>query len=145
MARRTVLVALACIGGLAAAGGLAFARLGSEPAPVATLQARARSSAAWCGSPFGTKNGRTRRDMSDCTRLSITGTAPSCSFSAHCRDDHLSIDCASAGPGFCRCDGPSGSLVRYDPAFCAMDGGSASQSLHAILARAADACHWTSP
>ncbi len=138
-------------------GALGFAAVITVVVGIA-LDVRARSAASssslaesvkatitWCGWPLGTKNGRARKDMSDCTKLSMTGSAPGCIFTAECTDVHVQLDCANAGAGWCRCDGADGRLVRYDAAFCALDPDAPSKSMHAVLDRGAKACSWTSP
>src|SRR5688572_9334282 len=125
--------ALACALGL----GIAFV---TRERPAA-----AASGPSWCGSPLGPRNGVVRRDMGDCTKLSMTGAAPACVFWAQCGVDHVAIDCASTGDGFCRCDGPTGKLVAYDPAFCALDAERPAESLRAVLDKGAVACRWTTP
>jgi hypothetical protein len=97
------------------------------------------SGAPWCIARVG------KKDMSDCHKISLTGDAPSCVLSAECEGSHVSLDCASAGAGFCRCDGPNGPRVPYDASFCALDPEAASRSLHAMLDRGAVACRWTTP
>jgi hypothetical protein len=118
---------------------LAFVR--TEPSRVTSsvAPAIASSGAPWCIARIG------KKDMSDCHRISFTGEAPACVLSAECEGSHVSLDCATAGAGWCRCDGPNGARVPYDASFCALDPDSASKSLHTMLDRGAVACRWTSP
>lgn len=97
----------------------------------------------WCGSPLGAPIA----DAGDCGKLALTGSAPGCLFWADCAHDHYVIDCTSAGPGACRCEGGAKPpiVVPYDAKFCALDPLHPSKSLHEILESAAAACNWRAP
>lgn len=141
MSRGRILLALVALGGIAS-GALLVARrsAGSVTPPQPTTITAIDPT--WCGKGLGGNTLGELGDPSDCGKLSLTGTAPACLFWAECREVHFSIDCTSAGPGKCRCDGEGGLTVSYDPAFCAIDGTNPKRSLRAILESAAVACRW---
>jgi hypothetical protein len=118
--------------------GIWFARRPSTRDAIASPAATVTAiDSTWCGSQLGAPIG----DASDCGKLGLTGSAPSCLFFADCEHDHYVLDCTS---GRCKCEGgPKPPIVvPYDAKFCALDATSPSQSLHAILESAAAACKW---
>jgi hypothetical protein len=155
MSRGPIILGALALSVLATGAGL-WARRSVSVTPATAAPATAAPAAApasvtfaydptWCGKPLGALNSGELGDASDCGKLSLTGTEPNCLFWAECREDRFQIDCTSAGPGRCRCDGENGLTVPYDPAFCALDATSPRQSLRKILDTAAAACRWTKP
>lgn len=142
MSRGALLFGVLAIAVLAGGATLVSRRPASAPAtaPPAIVSAW---DPTWCGKPLAASNSGDLGDAADCGKLSLTGTAPECLFWAECREERFQIDCSSAGPGRCRCDGEAGLTVPYDPAFCSLDAKSPRQSLHAILDAAAVACRWS--
>jgi hypothetical protein len=116
----------------------------ASAANAATSAASAASSAdpTWCGKPLGSRAVGRLTDRSACSKISLTGTAPTCFFWADCGELHFEIDCASGGPDRCRCDGEEGTTVSYRPSFCALDSTDPKGSLRAILDSASTACRW---
>jgi hypothetical protein len=134
-----------CIVALAAGGGWLVRRRAArgEPAQVASAPASASSDPTWCGKPLGAGAIGQLKDRASCTKISLTGTAPSCLFWADCGELHFEIDCGEKwGAGQCRCDGEEGRTVPYDPAFCALDRTNPAAGLRAVLDSAATACRW---
>lgn len=148
MSRGAVLLGVLALAGLASGVGFALSRHGGSAGPASAAPAIAAPAIvtafdpAWCGKPPGSKTIGELGDASACGKLSLTGTAPGCVFWAQCAEVRFEIDCTSAGPGRCRCDGESGRTVPYDPSFCALDASHPQPSLRAILAASAVACRW---
>ena len=143
MSRGRILVASSLVAVVLAAGGawLIGRRARSLPAQVAT--AADSADPTWCGKPLGARALGQLKDPSLCSKISLTGTAPTCVFWADCGELHFEIDCGTAGPGQCRCDGAEGRSVPYEPAFCTLDPAQPRAGLRAVLASAATACQWT--
>jgi len=96
----------------------------------------------WCGKPLGANAAGQLRDPSTCTKISLTGSAPTCFFWADCDDIHFQVDC-SAAPGRCRCDGEGGQLVPYDAAFCTLDREQPGAGLRGVLSAVSKSCRWS--
>jgi hypothetical protein len=147
MSRRTVLVASSLVVVLLSAGGawLVHRRTPVVPSnePRATVAGAASVNSTWCGKPLGSGAIGQLTDPSLCSKISLTGTAPTCFFWADCGELHFEVDCAKGGPGKCRCDGEDGRTVPYDPAFCTLDAARPGAGLRAVLGAAASACRWT--
>ena len=146
MSRRTVLVAsLAVVAVLFGSGARFFLRrMRSAPVPVATAGGPASADdPTWCGKPLGSKAVGRLTDRGSCTKISLTGTAPTCLFWADCGELHFELDCREqVGAGQCRCDGEEGRLVPYSGAFCTLDRTQPGAGLRAVLDSAATACRW---
>jgi hypothetical protein len=144
LATRAVLVASSLVVVLAA-GGAWFVRrrARSKPAPVASGPASAGADPTWCGKPIGSRAVGQLKDPSICSKISLTGAAPTCFFWADCGELHFEIDCAGAGPGQCRCDGEEGRTVPYSPTFCTLDPEKPGAGLRTVLGSAATACRWS--
>ena len=153
MSRASVVVVGAVVAVLAGGGAWLAARRGGARAEVerarvvasgsAASSASASGDATWCGKPLGAAALGQLKDRASCSKISLTGTAPSCFFWADCGELHFEIDCGKkAGAGQCRCDGEAGRTVPYDPAFCAMDRAQPAAGLRAVLDSAATACRW---
>ena len=113
-------------------------------APVTVPVAAASSSVdpTWCGKPLGARAVGLLKDPAACTKISLTGNAPTCFFWADCGDLHFEIDCSKPGPGLCRCDGEEGRTVPYSDALCTLDRSQPSAGLRAVLTSASRACQW---
>jgi hypothetical protein len=148
MSRGTVLVVGSVVVVLVAGGGawLGRGRTVSEGAKgvggVASVAGSGSADPTWCGKPLGSGAVGRLTDRSTCTKISLTGTAPTCFFWADCGELHFEIDCAKGGAGQCRCDGEDGRTVPYDPAFCTLDRTAPGAGLRAVLDSAASACKW---
>jgi hypothetical protein len=143
MSRGTVLLASSLVVVLAA-GGAWLVRGRARTAPVPTVAAGSASvDPTWCGKPLGSGAIGQLKDPSICSKISLTGTAPTCFFWADCGELHFEVDCAAGGPGKCRCDGEDGRAVPYDPAFCTLDATQPGAGLRAVLGAAASACRWS--
>jgi hypothetical protein len=122
----------------------------ADGAWVARTRARASVAAAsatvdpsWCGKPLGAHAVGLLKDPAACTKISLTGSAPTCFFWADCGDLHFEIDCSKPGPGLCRCDGDEGRTVPYSDAICTLDRSQPSAGLRAVLTSASRVCQWT--
>ena len=142
MSRGRTLVATSLVAVVLAAGGAWFVRRRARPEPARVTAAAASADPTWCGKPLGSRALGQLKDPSICSKISLTGTAPTCLFWADCGELHFEIDCSTAGPGQCRCDGEEGRSVPYDPAFCTLDRTQPGAGLRAVLASAATACQW---
>ena len=142
MSRGTVLVATSLVAVVLAAGGAWFVRRRAHTEAGRVASAAASADLTWCGKPLGSRALGQLKDPSICSKISLTGTAPTCFFWADCGELHFEIDCGTAGPGQCRCDGEEGRSVPYNPAFCSLDPAQPSAGLRAVLASAATACQW---
>ncbi len=143
MTRGTVLVAGSLVVLTLAAGSAWLVRRRARAEPARLAAAASSAEPTWCGKPLGSRAVGQLKDPSICSKISLTGTAPTCFFWADCGELHFEIDCSAAGPGQCRCDGEEGQRVPYDPALCALDPAQPSAGLRAVLASAATACQWT--
>ena len=146
MSRGTVLVtsSVVVVAVLATAGAWRLGRRARGPAAKAAAPAALASASAdptWCGKPLGARAVGQLRDPSTCTKISLTGAAPTCLFWADCGELHFEIDCA-ASPGQCRCDGEGGRVVAYSPTFCTLDPTLPGAGLRAVLTSASTACQW---
>jgi hypothetical protein len=147
-ARGNVLVASLLVLVALAVGAASYARRRARHAAPAAASAVVAAGPAsvdptWCGKPLGSKAVGLLRDPSSCSKMSLTGTAPTCFFWADCGELHFEIDCAGAGPGQCRCDGAEGPAVPYSATFCTLDPAQPGAGLRAVLASAATACRWS--
>jgi len=142
MSRGTVLVASSLVVVLVA-GGAWLVRRRTRPEPAHAVAGPASADPTWCGKPLGARAIGQLKDPSICSKISLTGTAPTCLFWADCGELHFEINCEKQGPGQCRCDGEEGRTVPYNPAFCTLDPTQPSAGLRAVLASAASACRWT--
>ena len=142
MTRGTLLVASSLVVLILASGGAWFARRHARAAPARIAAAATSADPTWCGKPLGARALGQLKDPSICSKISLTGAAPTCFFWADCGELHFEVDCSAAGPGQCRCDGEEGRTVPYDPAFCVLDPAQPSAGLRAVLASAATACAW---
>ena len=121
---------------------------GSAPAPLsAPVSAQVAAASAsvdptWCGKPLGARAVGLLKDPAACTKISLTGSAPTCFFWADCGDLHFEIDCSKPGEGLCRCDGDEGRTVPYDATLCKMDRSQPSAGLRAVLTSASRVCQW---
>jgi hypothetical protein len=115
----------------------------SAPAPAQTVAAgSATVDPTWCGKPLGARAVGLLKDPSACTKISLTGTAPTCVFWADCGELHFELDCSKPGPGLCRCDGEEGRTVPYSDALCTLDRSQPGAGLRALLDSASRACQW---
>ena len=142
MPRGTVLVASSLVAVILAAGGAWVVRRRARTEPAPRAAAATSADPTWCGKPLGARALGQLKDPSICSKISLTGTAPTCFFWADCGELHFEVDCSAAGPGQCRCDGEEGRSVPYNPAFCTLDPVQPSAGLRAVLASAATACQW---
>jgi len=111
-------------------------------AQVAAAPPGASVDPTWCGKPLGARAVGLLKDPSACTKISLTGTAPTCFFWADCGDLHFEIDCSKPGPGLCRCDGEEGRTVPYSEGLCTMDRSQPGAGLRAVLTSASRVCQW---
>lgn len=126
-----------------AVGGGWLARRRARVASVASsVAAPGPADPTWCGKPLGAGAVGRLTDRAACTKISLTGSAPTCVFWADCGDLHFEVDCTKPGPGQCRCDGEEGRTVAYDPAFCTLDRAQPGAGLRAVLDAASTACKW---
>ncbi len=142
MKRGTVIVVSSLVVATAAGAWLVRRRPRPAPAPV-TPSPVASMDPTWCGKPLGSQAIGQLKDQSRCSKISLTGTAPTCFFWADCDELHFEINCAGPAPGQCRCDGEEGRTVPYSPTFCTLDPTKPSAGLRAVLDSAATACRWT--
>jgi hypothetical protein len=129
-----------------AAGGAWLARARTRtPAPMSRQVAAASASVdpTWCGKPLGALAGGLLKDPSACTKISLTGSAPTCFFWADCGDLHFEVDCSKPGPGLCQCDGEEGRTVTYSDALCTLDRSQPGAGLRAVLSAASRVCQWS--